>query len=57
MWGIFEVPAGTKRIRFFLNHALANGVPHDGSAARFDNLGLYLFNRKEEAQVFVAQYR
>lgn len=56
MWGIFQVPAGTKRIRFFLNQALRQGLPHNGSAARFDNLGLYLFTTKEEAEAFVSQY-
>ena len=56
MWGIFQVPAGTKRIRFFLNQALRQGLPHNGSAARFDNLGLYLFATKKEAEAFVSQY-
>lgn len=56
MWGIFRVPEKTKRIRFFLNQALQRGVPHNGSAARFDNLGLYLFATKEDAQAFVSQY-
>ena len=52
MWGIFRVPEKTKRIRFFLNQALRNGVPQNGSAARFDNLGLYLFAVKEDAEAF-----
>ena len=56
MWGIFEVPQKTKTIRFFLNQALRNGLPHNGSAARFDNLGLYLFNTRQEAETFVSQY-
>ena len=56
MWGIFRVPEKTKRIRFFLNQALRNGVPQNGSAARFDNLGLYLFAVKEDAEAFVRQY-
>ena len=54
MWGIFKVPEGTNAIRFFLNQGLRNGVPHNGSAARFDDLGLYLFMTKEEAEAFVA---
>ena len=56
MWGIFRVPEGTKKIRFFLNQAERRGVPQNGSAARFDNLGLYLFSTKEDAQAFVNQY-
>lgn len=57
MWGIFEVPAGTTKVRFFLNQALRAGVPHNGSAARFDNLGLYLFASRKDAQAFVRQYQ
>lgn len=55
MWGIFEVPEGTTKVRFFLNQALRAGVPHDGSAARFDNLGLYLFSTRKQAQEFVRE--
>jgi hypothetical protein len=53
VYGIFKVPEKTKRIRFFLNQALRNGVPHNGSAARFDNLGLYLFLTREEAEAYL----
>jgi hypothetical protein len=52
MWGIFRVPEGTGAIRFFLNQALRNGVPHNGSAARFDDVGLYLFATEQEARAF-----
>ena len=57
MWGVFRVPEGTKMIRFFLNQAERGGVPHNGSAARFDDVGLYLFSTKEEAQAFVGRQR
>lgn len=56
MWGLFKVPEGTGRIRFFLNQALRKGLPHNGSAARFDDLGLYLFSTREEAEAFVNGY-
>lgn len=56
LWGIFKVPENTKAIRFFLKQALRNGVPHNGSAARFDNLGLYLLDTKKDAEDFVSQY-
>lgn len=56
MSGIFQVPEGATKVRFFLNQALRAGVPHNGSAARFDNLGLYLFPTKDAAQAFVSQY-
>ena len=57
MFGIFRVPEGTKTIRFFLNQAVRNGVPHNGSAARFDDLGLYLFTTEEEARAFAKARR
>ena len=56
MWGIFEVPQGTKRIRFFLMQGLHKNVRHNGSAARFDDLGLYLFATHKEAKAFATQY-
>lgn len=56
MWGIFRVPEGTGTIRFFLNQALRRGVPHNGSAARFDDVGLYLFQTEAEARSFAANY-
>lgn len=52
MWGIFRVHEGAGAIRFFLNQALRNGVPHNGSAARFDDVGLYLFTGEDEARAF-----
>ena len=56
MWGIFKVPERITKIRFFLKQALRNGVPHNGSAARFDDLGLYLFATKAEAEAFVGGF-
>jgi len=53
LWGIFQVPVGTGRVRFFLNQAERKGVPHNGSAARFDDLGFYLFPTEGEARAFV----
>jgi len=51
--GIFQVPDGTKSIRVFLKQALAKDSPHDGSATRFDDVGVYLFKTKQEAQSFL----
>lgn len=53
MWGIFRIPKGTGAVRFFLNQALRRGVPHNGSAARFDDVGLYLFPTEKEARSFL----
>jgi hypothetical protein len=55
-WGIYQIPTGTAKLRFFLNQAERNGVPQDGSAARFDDLGLYIFDTKEEAHNFINEY-
>jgi len=55
-WGIFQVSVGTDIIRFFLNQAERKDVPQNGSAARFDDLGLYLFDTAEEASTFVKSY-
>jgi hypothetical protein len=57
VWGIFQVPPETGAIRFFLNQALRKGVPHNGSAARFDDLGLYLFDTEKEANAFVKMFK
>ena len=55
IWGIFKVPEGTNTIRFFLSQAERKGVPQNGSAAQFDDVGLYLFVTIEEAEAFVAR--
>lgn len=52
MYGVFEVLKGTVAIQFFLNQAERKGLPLDGSAARFDDVGLFLFSTKEEALAF-----
>jgi len=57
VWGIFEVPDGTLAIRFFLNQAERKDVPQNGSAARFDDLGLYLFSTEGEAKAFAQAYK
>jgi hypothetical protein len=45
LWGIFRVKLGTGRISFFLRQ----GVPKGSSAARFDDLGLYIFPSEQQA--------
>lgn len=56
LWGVFPVATGTRRVVFSLNQALANGLPHDGAAARFDDVGLFLFATREEAEAFARRY-
>ena len=53
LWGVFRVPPGAKRIQLFLEQALQNGVPYNGSAARFDDLGIYIFETENEARSFL----
>lgn len=57
MFGIFQVPEGASAIRFFLKQAERKDVPQNGSAARFDNLGLYLFETEKDALEFIKQYK
>lgn len=33
------------------------GSPHDGSAGRFDDLGVFIFNTEEDARAFVNSYK
>ena len=54
-YGVFPVPPETTMIRFFLNQAERKGDPQNGSLARFDDLGLYLFDSDEEARLFVQE--
>lgn len=56
-WGIFQIPAGSGAIRFFLNQAERKDLPQNGSAARFDDLGLYIFATQDEASAFVNAYQ
>jgi hypothetical protein len=56
-WGIFQVLDGTGAIRYFLNQAERKDIPQNGSAARFDDLGIYLFETEEEASAFVETYK
>lgn len=55
-WGVFQVPRGTGAIRFFLSQAERKGVPQNGSAARFDDLGLFLFSTETDARAFTEMY-
>ncbi|MBI5893076.1 MAG: hypothetical protein HZB79_05410 [Deltaproteobacteria bacterium] len=56
VWGIFKIPPSTGTIRFFLNQSEKKGIPQNGSAAYFDNLGLYIFKKEDEANSIVDSY-
>lgn len=57
MSGIFRVPDGTVAVQFMLCQASQKGLPPNGSPARFDNVGLYLFDTEQEALDFVKRYK
>jgi len=57
LWGVFEVPPNASRVVFQMSQGLRRGVPHDGSAARFDDVGLFLFANRNDAEAFVERYR
>ena len=52
-WGVFQVPVGTRAIRFFLSQAERKDVPQNGSA---DDLGLFLFSTEEDARAYAQMY-
>lgn len=54
MRGTFKIVPGTVVISFMLQQAERRGDPQNGSAARFDNLGLYIFDTEKAANDFLA---
>ena len=57
MSGVFAVSEGATRVVFDLNQAEGRGVPQNGSAARFDRVGLYLFASASDARAFVETWK
>ena len=55
-FGIFQIPADTGSIRLFLQQADGKSA-QDGSAARFDDVGIYIIGTESEAQDFVDTYK
>ena len=53
LWGVFRVPPGAERVQLFLGQASRQGVPFNGSAARFRDVGIYLFTTELQARAFV----
>lgn len=56
MWGIYRVPAGAAFVMFQLAQAERQGVPQNGSAARFDDLGCYIFSNESAALAHLAAW-
>jgi hypothetical protein len=55
VYGVFRIPPGTSRIYFILHQGERRGLPHNCSAARFDDLGIYILPAELEAKLFVQQ--
>jgi hypothetical protein len=56
-WGVFKIPEDSSSISYQLGQGLRRGTDRNGSAARFDDLGLFIFNTREAADAFVTRYR
>lgn len=56
VWGIFKMTNHTASIRFFLQQASGHDA-QTGTAARFDDLGVFLFDAEADANAFVEKYR
>jgi len=54
-WGVFELPKHTGAIRIFLQQASGRSA-QTGSAARFDDVGIFLFYSREEAEKFAEEF-
>lgn len=55
LWGVFPVDEHIRRIQFEIRQSDGRSAK-DGSASRFDDLGVYLFDTQGEAESFVARY-
>jgi WD40 repeat protein len=55
IYGIFQVPPETGAIRLFLQQADGR-LPQNGSVARFDEPGIFLFDTREQAEAFAKNY-
>jgi WD40 repeat protein len=55
IWGVFPVDEGIRKISFEIRQSDGHSAKN-GSASRFDDLGVYLFDTEREAESFVARY-
>lgn len=55
-WGIFKIPPQTGYAWLLLQQADGH-KPQDGSAARFDDVGIYIFNQEAEAKDFIKKFQ
>jgi hypothetical protein len=57
MSGVFRMPDDADVLSLQLNQASRQGVPQNGSAARFDSVGVFAFPTEQEARTFVESWR
>ena len=50
VYGMFNIPAETGSIRVLLNVAERQDVPHNGSRTWFDDIGVYIYRSRSEAE-------
>lgn len=55
IWGVFKVPGNTGAIRLFLNQASGKSS-QTGSYAKFDDVGVFIFDSKAEAKEFAKKF-
>jgi len=56
MWGIWKMPDSAIKLNFKLGQLRYRGEPIGDTEAYFDDVGLYFFNTKEEAKVFLEKH-
>jgi len=54
--GVFRIPADSGRIVFQMKIAEGAGVLQNGSAARFDDLGLFIYPTEQQARGLIADW-
>jgi hypothetical protein len=55
LWGVFEVDEGIRKINFEIRQSDGRSAK-TGSASRFDDLGVFLFDTEQQAESFVRRY-
>lgn len=56
IWAVYQVPEGAASGQLTLALGSRQGVDHDGSVGRLDDVGVFLFRTGAEAKAFVTGY-
>jgi hypothetical protein len=57
IYAVYEVPVGTASLTLRLSLAARADIPSNGSAGRFDDLGVFLFPTAAAANQFALSYQ